>query len=264
MKRNLFAFLAFFALTLGVIQAQSILTIQGQITDDSTGAAVANRPVMVKADTLFLPGGGGPGTGGGQPIGFLGMDVTDSNGYYQIDIDLALFTGTQGYVVTHGCLLTHYVVPVQAIAGVTTVNFNVCVMVPGGGNPGGGHPGGGNPGGGNPGGGNPGGGHPGGGHPGGGNPGGGNPGGGLPGMGCHAYFGGHPDTANLLTWNFNTMPKSPTATYDWSFGDGNTASGLNVTNTYAAFGQYNVCLVLTDTAFQCADTFCKLINVDST
>ena len=263
MKRTLSILISLLALSMGLLSAQSVLTIQGQVTNDSTGAPVAHHNVLVRADSMMLPGGGNCG-GGTQPSGPLGMALTDSNGYYSLTLTLANPNMAQVYVITHGCMMTVYSVAVPVNAGTQTVNFSICVGLPGGGNPGGGNPGGGNPGGGNPGGGNPGGGNPGGGNPGGGHPGGGNPGGGVPGMGCHAYFGGHPDSTNLLTWNFHTMPKSPTATYEWSFGDGNTASGLNVSNTYAAFGQYNVCLVLTDTAFQCLDTVCILVNVDST
>ncbi len=239
MKKRLFTLLSILAISVGLMQAQSILTIQGQITDDSTGAPAVHHPVMVTSDTLLLPGNGGPGNPGNPPAGFLAMAFTDVQGNYSIDIDLSTLNLPEVFVITPVCFQTHQIVPLPAIAGIQLLNFTVCALNPGGGNPGGGNPGGGNPGG-------------------------GNPGGGIPGMGCHAMFIGFPDSVNMLTWSFHALPMSPTAAFAWDFGNGSTAVGQDVTSTFPAFGQYNVCLILTDTAFQCADTMCILINVDST
>ncbi len=42
-------------------------------------------------------------------------------------------------------------------------------------------------------------------------------------------------------------PDGDTLTYDWDFGDGNTGSGITVTNTYNGVGQYTAELTVTDT-----------------
>lgn len=45
----------------------------------------------------------------------------------------------------------------------------------------------------------------------------------------------------------------------WDFGDGNTASGLNIAHTYANPGTYLVCLNITTTT-GCSATFCDSVN----
>ena len=53
-----------------------------------------------------------------------------------------------------------------------------------------------------------------------------------------------------LTCNFNGSASSDSdgtiASYSWNFGDGNSASGVNPSNTYAASGTYTVSLTVTD------------------
>lgn len=56
-------------------------------------------------------------------------------------------------------------------------------------------------------------------------------------------------------------------TYDWSFGDGNTSTGdggftpNTASNLFAAAGQYNTCLVVTQVATGCKDTVCYMVDV---
>ncbi|MFN4932502.1 MAG: PKD domain-containing protein [Bacteroidota bacterium] len=53
---------------------------------------------------------------------------------------------------------------------------------------------------------------------------------------------------------------SPSASYSWNFGDGNTSTLQNPTHTYASSGYYNVCLT---TAYNgCTYTTCTTIYVD--
>ena len=48
--------------------------------------------------------------------------------------------------------------------------------------------------------------------------------------------------------------------WSWDFGDTNTSNQQNPTHTYTAFGQYTVCLTVSN-AFGCTDTFCQDITV---
>lgn len=57
---------------------------------------------------------------------------------------------------------------------------------------------------------------------------------------------------------------SPTATYSWSYGNGNTGSGLYGTQTYSQPGPQTVCLVVSDPTTNCIDTVCQTIIVPQT
>ncbi|MEL6591506.1 MAG: PKD domain-containing protein, partial [Bacteroidota bacterium] len=46
----------------------------------------------------------------------------------------------------------------------------------------------------------------------------------------------------------------------WDLGDGNTATGPNVTHTYASAGSYTVCLLVSDSIGSCVDTLCQTVN----
>jgi hypothetical protein len=50
-----------------------------------------------------------------------------------------------------------------------------------------------------------------------------------------------------------------TATYLWTFGDGGTTTVMNPNHTYAASGNYTVCLIATDTC--ASDTLCQQVTV---
>ncbi|OUS01278.1 hypothetical protein A9Q86_05685, partial [Flavobacteriales bacterium 33_180_T64] len=56
------------------------------------------------------------------------------------------------------------------------------------------------------------------------------------------------NVGDLITFNGSAMfsTDGTGATYDWNFGDINTASGTSVTNTYIAPGTYTVTLIVTD------------------
>lgn len=60
------------------------------------------------------------------------------------------------------------------------------------------------------------------------------------------------ETANRLAVNFNGSASADAdgtiASYEWNFGDGNTATGVNVDHNYAAEGTYTVTLKVTDNA----------------
>jgi hypothetical protein len=63
---------------------------------------------------------------------------------------------------------------------------------------------------------------------------------------------------NGLTWSFVNTSTAGT-TYAWDFGDGNTSTLQNVTNTFCEEGFYNVCLTTTNDCG--SDTYCEMMNV---
>jgi len=57
---------------------------------------------------------------------------------------------------------------------------------------------------------------------------------------------------------------SPTASYNWDYGDGSTSSGSTGYHTYTSTGNFTVCLVISDTAAGgCSDTSCQTITVSN-
>ena len=63
---------------------------------------------------------------------------------------------------------------------------------------------------------------------------------------------------------FTTLPPSLTASYSWTFGDGNTGTGAVTTNTYAVEGNYYVCVTMVDAFNACTDTYCDSIITNIT
>lgn len=55
----------------------------------------------------------------------------------------------------------------------------------------------------------------------------------------------------------------PTSTYEWNFGDGNTASGPYVTHSFSTVGIYDVCSYISDSVLGCTDTVCKRVEIMS-
>lgn len=59
----------------------------------------------------------------------------------------------------------------------------------------------------------------------------------------------------------NTSTSSLNATYAWDFGDGQSSTVENPTNTYAANGSYTVCLTITDSCG--VDSTCTTVNIST-
>jgi len=79
-----------------------------------------------------------------------------------------------------------------------------------------------------------------------------------------ANFTGSITGLTLNLSNTSTCTGCSSTVYAWTFGDGGTSALANPTHTYAAGGNYNVCLVATGyTPNQqiCVDTFCYTITV---
>ncbi len=65
---------------------------------------------------------------------------------------------------------------------------------------------------------------------------------------------------NLLAVSFTNLSTGSIAIYGWIFGDGNTSSLPNPSNTYGTDGTYNVCLTVTS-GLGCSDSSCQSITV---
>ena len=76
---------------------------------------------------------------------------------------------------------------------------------------------------------------------------------------CYAYFDFDTDGLNVDFYNFSETSEND-VTYTWDFGDGNTSSDFETTNSYAEAGNYEVCLSMEDAA-GCSDTDCYTIYV---
>lgn len=62
-------------------------------------------------------------------------------------------------------------------------------------------------------------------------------------------------------YDYSNPGNSQISSYYWNFGDGNTSTLSNPTNTFASAGWYNVCLTITTTD-SCSSSYCQMIYVD--
>lgn len=62
---------------------------------------------------------------------------------------------------------------------------------------------------------------------------------------------------------YNNSSNVPSHLYHWDFGDGQTASGRTPSHQYQNFGDYIVCLTITDSTYNCVSTFCDTVGMDS-
>lgn len=79
------------------------------------------------------------------------------------------------------------------------------------------------------------------------------------GSACQAYFSAVMDSNN--TAYFVNMNSGPALQYVWSFGDGNSGSGINPVHNYANPGTYLVCLTVFGP--NCQDSYCDSLAVGS-
>ncbi len=68
------------------------------------------------------------------------------------------------------------------------------------------------------------------------------------------------ETDDFLTWNFGNASSNAT-NYQWDFGDGNTSTDVDGSNTYPDEGMYTVTLVASDALGQ-SDTYTMEITVE--
>ncbi|CAN5537606.1 hypothetical protein BH10BAC1_BH10BAC1_01160 [soil metagenome] len=63
---------------------------------------------------------------------------------------------------------------------------------------------------------------------------------------------------------FTALPPSTTGSYAWTFGDGNTGTGVVTTNTYSSSGSYYACVTLTDAFNSCTVNYCDSVITNIT
>ena len=82
---------------------------------------------------------------------------------------------------------------------------------------------------------------------------------------CNASFYVAVDTTNLYNLFVvnNSTGTTSTTNYLWDFGDGTTSTDSTPSHYYTAFGKYELCLTLTDSAKNCISTYCDSIGIDS-
>lgn len=82
-------------------------------------------------------------------------------------------------------------------------------------------------------------------------------------LSCNADFTYNFGSAGIVNFNSTSANVTANTSYAWNYGNGTTDVGPTSVVTYAANGTYNVMLVITDTATQCADTVTYAIIVTS-
>lgn len=80
---------------------------------------------------------------------------------------------------------------------------------------------------------------------------------------CSASFIYSPDLSNSLIVNFSDLSIGNITDWFWDFGDSSSSTVQNPVHTFAAAGQYNVCLVVKDPVNSCSDTLCQTIIVSA-
>ncbi len=76
-------------------------------------------------------------------------------------------------------------------------------------------------------------------------------------------FFSFPDSSNANTIYFNGLPSGTGTVLTWDFGDSTTATGTNVTHTYAASGTYQVCMTEVSTLGIIICQTCQSVTVGS-
>jgi PKD repeat protein len=62
---------------------------------------------------------------------------------------------------------------------------------------------------------------------------------------------------------FQSASNSANAVYQWNFGDGNSGFGSSPTHTYSTYGEYTVCLIVSDNSTNtCTDTTCQSVVIN--
>lgn len=79
----------------------------------------------------------------------------------------------------------------------------------------------------------------------------------------NASFSYQANPANPKQIHFTGSPNQPQLTYMWNFGDNQGGSGRTPTHTYSQPGNYNVILVVFDSATNCIDTVRRNVTVNA-
>lgn len=83
---------------------------------------------------------------------------------------------------------------------------------------------------------------------------------------CNAAFTYTTSPSGLVTFFSSSTTISSSQSFTWSFGNGTSGYGTQVTCQYNATGIYYVCLVVQDSSFlsPCIDSSCQTISISST
>jgi PKD repeat protein len=81
--------------------------------------------------------------------------------------------------------------------------------------------------------------------------------------GCTARASYTQNGSTVTFYNDSSTSVSGNHTLTWHFGDRTTGSGSQVYHAYNSFGTYNACLVIYDSASQCADSTCFTITISN-
>jgi PKD repeat protein len=81
---------------------------------------------------------------------------------------------------------------------------------------------------------------------------------------CQASFYIYPDTSGPAhTYiGVNTSSNVANMNYVWTWGDGSSSTGQYPSHTYAAAGQYTICLMISAPNTNCTDTFCMNATIN--
>lgn len=81
---------------------------------------------------------------------------------------------------------------------------------------------------------------------------------------CQASFYIYPDSNGPAhTYiGVNTSTNNPAMNYVWTWGDGSSSTGQYPAHTYAAAGQYTICLMINVPGTTCTDTFCMNATIN--
>ena len=80
--------------------------------------------------------------------------------------------------------------------------------------------------------------------------------------GCQAYYYGN-QTGNHTIQFTNMSSAIAGCNFTWYFGDGDSSNQVSPAHTYATAGYYHVCLVMSNPAIPCTDTYCSWMTSDS-
>lgn len=81
---------------------------------------------------------------------------------------------------------------------------------------------------------------------------------------CNAYYTIEKDSLNNFSVIlYNHSSNATSHVYNWTFGDGQSSNQRNPNHQYQNFGNYVVCLTITDSLLNCNTTFCDTLGMDS-
>ena len=84
------------------------------------------------------------------------------------------------------------------------------------------------------------------------------------GFNCKAYFEYSVSPSEMFTVMFTDASDGNINNWMWDFGDFTFSEEINPSHIYSEVGLYNVCLTISDSSYNCMDTYCMTIFVGDT